>query len=444
MMREEIKAQKTFWIASADMGYGHQRAVYPLRDIAEGGAIITVGSLQNNTDSEQKQWKRLLGIYELFSRAASIKFIGKFIFGLLDTMLAIPSYYPMRNLSSPTLQTRMLVSTIKKGLSAGFLEKISSKKLPIITSFFAPAIAADMHGHDEVFCIICDADLNRVWVSENPFESRITYFAPCAKAAQRLRLYGVPDSRIWVTGFPLPDELVGGTDMHILKKNLLRRLANLDPTGKFAARHGKSIEYFLGAVHTPDLATGYLTIAYAIGGAGAQAEIGFEIASSLKELIKAGKVKLIILAGVKTEINQEYKLFKQKEFGDSEYFEIVHHPELYPYFDLFNRAIANVDVLWTKPSELSFYTALGIPIIMSPALGSQEQFNKYWLFEITSGIKQLSPQYASSWLMDYLAIGRLADAAWAGFLKARKLGQYKIREILEKGDTSDSDSPTER
>jgi len=29
----------------------------------------------------------------------------------------------------------------------------------------------------------------------------------------------------------------------------------------------------------------------------------------------------------------------------------------------------------TKPSELSFYTALGIPIIMSPTLGSQEKFN---------------------------------------------------------------------
>ena len=34
---------KKAWVTTADMGYGHQRAVYPLRDIAEGG-IITVGS----------------------------------------------------------------------------------------------------------------------------------------------------------------------------------------------------------------------------------------------------------------------------------------------------------------------------------------------------------------------------------------------------------------
>ena len=30
------------WIVSADMGYGHQRAVFPLKEIAEGG-LITVG-----------------------------------------------------------------------------------------------------------------------------------------------------------------------------------------------------------------------------------------------------------------------------------------------------------------------------------------------------------------------------------------------------------------
>ena len=31
------------WIVSADMGYGHQRAVYPLKDIAEE-EIICVGN----------------------------------------------------------------------------------------------------------------------------------------------------------------------------------------------------------------------------------------------------------------------------------------------------------------------------------------------------------------------------------------------------------------
>jgi hypothetical protein len=41
------------WLVSADMGYGHQRAIYPLKDLAEGG-IITVGSSGRVSPSERK------------------------------------------------------------------------------------------------------------------------------------------------------------------------------------------------------------------------------------------------------------------------------------------------------------------------------------------------------------------------------------------------------
>ncbi len=51
--------------------------------------------------------------------------------------------------------------------------------------------------------------------------------------------------------------------------------------------------------------------------------------------------------------------------------------------------LRTTDILWTKPSELSFYTALGLPIIMTPPLGSQEEFNRKWLLTIASGTDQL-------------------------------------------------------
>ena len=54
------------WIVAANMGYGHQRAVYPLRDIAEDG-IITVGFSEAVSKSEKKLWKRLLNAYEFFN-----------------------------------------------------------------------------------------------------------------------------------------------------------------------------------------------------------------------------------------------------------------------------------------------------------------------------------------------------------------------------------------
>ena len=135
MENPDIKA----WVVSADMGYGHQRAVYPLRDIAEGG-IITVGSSEAVSKAEKKLWKRLLNAYEFFSRAKGLPVIGPPLFSMLDTLMHIPSFYPMRNLSNTTFQVNLLESTIEKGLCKGMLEKISTKVLPLVTSFYASAI----------------------------------------------------------------------------------------------------------------------------------------------------------------------------------------------------------------------------------------------------------------------------------------------------------------
>ena len=55
------KSQKA-WVVSADMGYGHQRAVFPLNSIAEEG-LITVGKNDNSSQKEKKQWSRLSDRY---------------------------------------------------------------------------------------------------------------------------------------------------------------------------------------------------------------------------------------------------------------------------------------------------------------------------------------------------------------------------------------------
>lgn len=435
-----VKHPPLAWIVSADMGYGHQRAVYPLREMAYEG-VITVGSMQDISPAEKKLWRRMLRVYEFFSRLSSIPVIGKPLFSLLDTLLFIPSMYPIRNLSRPNFQLRRLVAGIKGGLCSGMVEKIRTRHLPVITSFYAPAIAADLAGHDDIYCIICDADLNRVWVAEQPWESRIKYFAPCGKAAQRLRTYGVPDNRIYITGFPLPEELLGGPELPVLKKNLARRLVQLDPKQKFLQRHHKSVEYFLGEEFQSAAANPWLTITYAVGGAGAQKEMALKIANSLLPKIEAGQIKLNLVAGIRHEVREYFTALKEKRFKSSPAVQIIYRDTLDEYFAAFNQIMHETDLLWTKPSELSFYCGLGLPIIMSPAIGSQEQFNKYWLKDITAGIKQLDPDHTDEWLSDYLKKGHLAEAAWSGFLKARKLGIYKIREVLETGAMKQEDSP---
>ncbi len=434
-MKEKIKA----WIVTADMGYGHQRAVHPLSDIAEEG-IITVGQNDNSNQDEKKLWKKLLDGYEMFSRARSIPIIGKFIFGILDTLLHIPSYYPIRDLSESTMQVETLQKFIKNGLCSGMMDKIKDKDLPLVTSFYAPAIAADKKGYNKIYCIICDADINRVWVAKNPWDSRINYFAPCGKAASRLKAYGVPEERIFLTGFPLDKKLLGDENLTELKKDLARRLLNLDPKERFMHLYGKSVEHFLGIDNFKVSKSKNLTIMYAVGGAGALKEIGGKIAKSLKLKILTGKVKLILVAGIREEVKTYFENIKNNIGCKNDEIEIIYDKDKYIYFDKFNEAIKRTDILWTKPSELSFYCGLGLPIIIAPAIGSQEVFNKKWLFEINVGIKQENPDFTDQWLFDMLNSGRLAEAAWNGFLKSRKLGVFKIEEILRTGKLSQNES----
>jgi len=427
----EKPAPPCVWLATADMGYGHRRAVYPLRSLA-GGEIIVLGENDDASLLERKLWRRLLAMYAALSKARSIPLIGKPLFGILERFLSIPSFYPIRNLSRSTIQVEILDSFIRRGLCSGMLRRIESNRIPLVTSFYAPAIAADHSGAVEpIYCIVCDADLNRVWVARDPWESRIHYFAPCGKAAQRLQAYGVPRERIFLTGFPLPHELLGGRDLPVLKKNLLARLHRLDPLNRFWSLHARNVEHFLGREEPSSLAPGSpLTITYTVGGAGAQREIGKKIAMSLHERIKRKEVRINLVAGTNAEIGRYFEDVRMELKCSPDEIAVLCADSFDQYYRQFSSALQTTDILWTKPSELSFYCALGIPVVMTPALGPQEEFNRKWLHEIQAGFRQEHPEYAHQWLFDMLHNGRFADAAWSGFLKARKLGLYKIQDVL--------------
>jgi len=100
------------------------------------------------------------------------------------------------------------------------------------------------------------------------------------------------------------------------------------------------------------------------------------------------------------------------------------------YFRLFNEALRETDILWTKPSELSFYAGLGIPIIIAPPIGSQEDFNKRWLLHTGAGVSQDNPNYTDQWLYDSLDSGDFAEVAMQGFVEIEKMGTYNIEKII--------------
>ena len=435
---------RSMWVASADMGYGHQRAAYPFRERARDG-ILNAGATPFTTDAERAQWKRYLKAYEGFSRAKGIPIIGKPVFNLLDRLLHIPSLYPIRNLSESTYQVDMLYRQVQKGLGKGLVQTISQDRQPLLTSFYVPAIAADLAGHDKIYTIICDADLNRVWVAKEPWESNINYFAPCGKAAMRLKSYGVPEERIFLTGFPLDDALLGGRELTTLKHDLAIRLKMLDPLGRFHTSLGSSVDNLLGdAAKAEPPSDRVLTITYAVGGAGAQADIGVRIMHSFADELRSGTMQLNLVAGTRSEVRDIFTQAITDSGMQGARVEILYRESLDDYFRDFNTMIRSTDILWTKPSELSFYAGLGLPIIMSPTIGSQEKFNRRWLQEIGAGMRQEKPDHANEWLIELLKNGRFADMAWLGFLRARKLGTYHILDVLETGTFERSDHPLAR
>lgn len=441
-----ISPEQKAWIIAADMGLGHQRAAYPLKELG-GNLVLTAGAIQYSTPKENKLWVRMRRAYEGISRMNHIPVIGGFLFGLLDKLEEITPYYPFRDLSTPTMQVLYLDSLIRKGLGKTMIDLVRLSELPIVSTFFAIALAADYLNYPKVYLIVTDTDINRIWVAKNAHKSNIIYLAPCGHALRRLKAYGVPDERIFLTGFPLPKENLGGPNLEILKLDLAQRLIYLDPSQQFWSLHRVEVEHYLGAENCVNRSHRILTLTFAVGGAGAQKEIGREILLSLKPKILGGEIRVNLISGVRREIHNYFRKCVT-EFGLEDKLgtgvNILYAATKDEYFRRFNLILRTTDILWTKPSELSFYCGLGIPIIIAPPLGSHEHYNKKWLIQHRAGIAQEDPSVCCEWLFDLLNDGRLAQAAWDGFLNTRKCGTYKIEEIIKTGTMSRDLSPLKR
>ena len=316
---------------------------------------------------------------------------------------------------------------IKKGWCRDLIKNLARNPVPIVSTFFTPAFAAETFGYpNDIYCIVCDADANRLWAPLDPQKSRIKYFAPNTWVRDRLKLYGVGSKQIMLTGYPLPKENIGRSG-EILKKDLGYRLLNLDPRGLYQKLYAPLIKGYLGEL--PSLPSHPLTILFSVGGAGAQKEIGVQLVHSLREKIKANQLRVIISIGIREELKKYFEdNIKGLELDG--WVHILSGKTVSEYFEKFNRALRSADILWTKPSELSFYAGLGIPIIIAPPLGSQEDFNRKWLLHTGAGIDQENPKYTDQWLFDSLETGDLAEMAMQGFVEIEKMGTYNIERIV--------------
>ncbi len=424
-----MRVKTSSWVVAVSMGYGHQRTAYPLRDLADSGEILNINDYPGMPAHERNLWKRSRRGYEFISRTEQIPLIGKFIFAIFDFFQSIPRFYPKRLHLRPTLQLRQTLSLIRRGWGEHFIHMISRTPKPLVTTFFTPAYMAEAFNYPgQIFCIVCDADISRTWVPEHPTETRIHYFAPTAHVADRLMQYGLPKERITITGYPLPKENLGSKKYEIARHDLANRIANLDPERIYRKQYGKLVTEWAGTV--PATSDHPLTLLFSLGGAGAQMDIVQKALRSLRVLLLNHTLRFIIAAG--TRGDTKFKLSKILIAESlAEQVEIISDTDTMRYFQKFNTALRTTDILWTKPSELSFYAGLGIPILIAPPLGSHEELNKEWLLKIGAGIPQDDPQFIDEWLFDYVKAGNFAEAAIEGFIEIEKGGTFAIERIVE-------------
>ena len=428
-------ANQHAWVIAVDMGYGHQRTAYPLRDLSPDGAVLLANNYAGMPDDDRNIWDRTRRFYELMSNTQRLPVVGNALFNAFDAVQRILRFYPRRDLSGPDWNLKAVYSLIESGWGRDLIDRLrtASPTLPLVTSFFVPAFMAEFFDYPgDIYCIVCDADIARVWAPPHPASSKIRYFAPNERVVERLHLYGVRPENVFLTGYPLPAENIGDGECRILKEDLGRRLANLDPAGKYSERYGTLIREKVGVV--PAHSGHPLTILFTIGGAGAQKEIASQLLRSLRDRIRKGTIRVVAAVGIK-ERPRDYLLHEVADLGLTEHLgggvDIVFDRTIADYFRQFNLALRTTDVLWTKPSELSFYTALGVPIVMAPPLGSQEHANREWLLRLGSGMLQEDPRYTDEWFFDLLHDGWFAEAAMQGFVEGETLGGLKITRIVQ-------------
>ena len=425
---------KKAWVVSINMGYGHQRTAYPLKSFAEEGKIICANDYPGIPEGDRKVWESSRYFYEFISRFKKFPLFGNIAFNLFDATQRIKDFYDSKDMSGSTFTQERTVGLFKRGWGRDLIERLSKKNVPLVSTFHNPAFMAEHFKYPgDIYCVICDADISRSWAPPSGKDSRIKYFTPNVRTGQRLRLYGVKKQNIIMTGYPLPIENIGGKNMEVLLEDMKNRIVNLDPSRKYREKHNFIIREKLGKL--PEKSDHPLTITFAVGGAGAQKEIGVELARRLKKIIYGGRMKIVLVAGTKKNIKEYFeKELRNGGLGEliGSGIEIVYGSSFEEYYDKFNLVLRKTDILWTKPSELSFYAALGLPVIIAPTIGSQEEYNKAWLLKSGFGVEQREIGHVKEWLYDWLEEGYFADMAMEGFISGEKMGTFKIKEQIQK------------
>jgi len=203
----------------------------------------------------------------------------------------------------------------------------------------------------------------------------------------------------------------------------------------------EELAHFLGELPAEEERKSPL-LTFTVGGAGAQAEMARAFLPGLRRLVEAGQLRVALVAGIRAEVEAAFReAIHLAGLEGHPGVELLRAPTFLEYYARFNALLARTDILWTKPSEMTFYAALGLPLICAPPVGVHERYNMRWARESGAGLKQRHPRFAAEWLSDWLSDGLLASSAWAGYMRLPKFGLYRILEAVAGASADRSGEP---
>ena len=92
-MTEKKYKSEHAWIVAVDMGYGHQRAVFPLRHLSAENKVLYADSYEGIPKNDEKIWKQSRRFYEFISRFKRVPIFGEMAFKFFDNLQKIPHFY---------------------------------------------------------------------------------------------------------------------------------------------------------------------------------------------------------------------------------------------------------------------------------------------------------------------------------------------------------------
>jgi hypothetical protein len=410
-------------VTAVSMGYGHLRAAWAVADRL-GVGVVEADRRPHVGAGERLLWKTVRRLYGSLSRASVRR-----PFGVLDRITALPG--SEAELAAAGRAARVLHRMVALGFGARFSRRIEALSAPLLATFYAPAVSFDRHGTGPVACLVTDTDAHRVWAPLDPSASRIRYLAPTEEVVARLLSYGVPSHRITLTGFPLPAELIGEE----LRSKLGARLARLDRTGSFRQNSGDELESELRQAPR-EAAEAAPLLTFAVGGAGAQATRARELLDALRGTIADGRLRLALVAGTRRRLAASFRRWlRETGLHAADAVEVVYERSFEASYRRFNRLLGDTDILWTKPGELVFYAALGIPLVLDDPVGDHERRNREWLLARDAAMTRGQPENTAEWLFEALRDGSLARLAINGFREVSRTGTERIVNFLQSGFT---------